>query len=51
VINLRKEVLENIRKTLINTKNVKKNKKDTRVRVDKHNIISYNDLLPGYEEL
>ena len=29
----------------------RKNKEDTKARVDKDNIISYSDLLPGYEEL
>jgi len=34
-------VLDKIKKIKINKKNVKKNKQDTKVRVDKHPLISY----------
>ena len=47
-INLEKEVLDITKKVRINQKNVKKNRQDTKARVDKHNIISY---IIGMKEL
>ena len=47
-INLRKEALDNTRKISTRTRNVKKNRQDTKARVDKPNIISY---IKGMKEL
>jgi hypothetical protein len=41
VINLKKEDLDNTRKTSINTRNVRKNKHVIKDRVDKYPLISY----------
>jgi hypothetical protein len=41
VISLKKEDPVNTRKISINTRNVKKNRLVTKVRVDKHPLISY----------
>ena len=41
VISLKKEVLDITKKVKINQKNVKKNRQDTKDRVDKHPLISY----------
>jgi len=48
VINLKKEGLDNTRKISTRTRNVKKNRQDTKARVDKPNIISY---IKGMKEL
>jgi hypothetical protein len=40
-INLKKEALVNIKKISINQRNVKKNRKDTKARVDKYPVLSY----------
>jgi len=40
-INLRKEGLDSIKKARINKKNVRKNRQDTKVRVDKYPIRYY----------
>jgi hypothetical protein len=41
VINPRKEALANIKKIKINQKKDRKNRLDTKARVDKHPLISY----------
>ena len=39
------------KKSLNKAEKRQKNKQDTKARVDKDNIISYTDSVPGYERL
>ena len=45
--NPKKEGLDNIKKIKINKKNVKKNRLDTKARVDKHPLVSYIERMKG----
>ena len=47
VKNPKKEGLDNIKKIKINKKNVKKNRLDTKDRVDKHPLVSYIERMKG----
>ena len=47
VKNPKKEGLDNIKKIKINKKNVKKNRLDTKARVDKHPLVSYIERMKG----
>ena len=46
-INLKKEVHVNTRKIKISRKNVKKNRLDTKDKVDKHPLVSYIERMKG----
>ena len=47
VKNPKKEGLDNIKKIKINKKNVKKNRLDTKDKVDKHPLVSYIERMKG----